>query len=448
MAYALLTSVAAVGGPNGGTSGAIDTTGATLLVQVGSYQGTITFSDSKGNTWVPLTEQNGTGGKSRIAYVLNPRVGTGHTFTTAGTSVFSGVLAAAFSGADPTSPFDQENGATSGATNSLATGSITPSQDNELIIAGVWDAGDGGVFSINGGFTIAQQNPAAGSNNYGGALAYLIQTTAAAANPTWSDTNAQMRAATIASFKFSSNAPPTKILFRAAGAQAASNASPQSPALPTGHAAGDTLLLFCSQASAAAVTFTPPAGWTSIGRNSDATRAMTIEVFAKIDNGAESAPSVATSAATAGWTAQIGAWYNVDDGVIVDATAVSSNAAAAATFQPTGITTLTNYAWVISYVCSKDDNALNYNTQNGYTDRMSGANYDTTVGNGSDQAIGVADKEFSSAGAQTCPTWNESVLGNDAWVGLTLALRPKTLVWGARPDGLGGQGLMTQLLAT
>ncbi len=175
---------------------------------------------------------------------------------------------------------------------------------------------------------------------------------------------------------------------------------------------------------------------------------MTIEVFAKIDNGSESAPSVAVSAAAAGWTAQIGAWYNVDDGVIEDAADVSSNAAAAATFQPTGITTNTPNAWVISYVCSKDDNALNYNNQNGYLDRMSGANYDTILGNGSDQAIGVADKEFASSGAQTCPTWNQSINGTDAWVGLTLALRPKTLVWGGRPDGSIGAALMTQLLAT
>lgn len=205
------------------------------------------------------------------------------------------------------------------------------------------------------------------------------------------------------------------------------------------------MLLFCTQASAAAVTFTPPAGWTSIARNSNATRAMTIEIFAKFHSGTESDPSVTVSAATAGWTTQTAAYRGVDRATIEDATEVASDAAAAATWQPTGITTVYAGAWVISAVTSKDDNALNFSVANGYTARMSGANYDTTLGNGSDQAIGWGDQEFLTPGAKTCPTWNQTLVGTDAWVGLTIALRPMTILY-ERPYGSRGQTQMLQLL--
>jgi hypothetical protein len=354
----------------------------------------------------------------------------------------SGILAS--------SPKDQTNTGT-GTSTSPSSGNISTGFANEVVFGFMSNAGTnnpeftlGGSF-INTGLSEINDNV---SHQVCWVEYQVLNSTQTIAATATSATNADWIAA-VASFQTDENpAPPTKITFINAGAQTASNASPQSPALPTNHAAGDLLLLFCIQASAAAITFTPPAGWTSIARNSNATRSMTIEVFAKIDNGSESAPSTACSSAAGGWATQIGCWRNVDDGVISDATAVSSDSAAAATFQPTGITTGTPNAWVISYVGTKDDNALNFNTANGYTARMSGASYDDTAGNGSDYSVGVADQEFSTTGAKTCPTWNESTNGNDAWVALTLALRPKTLVWGGRPDGRAGAVLMTQLLAT
>lgn len=200
--------------------------------------------------------------------------------------------------------------------------------------------------------------------------------------------------------------------------------SPQTIPLPAGHVAGDILYLFLIQSSASGVTWTPPGGWSSVARNSNATRTMTIEVYRKVDNGSESNPSVSCSSATSGWGAAIGSWRGVNRTTPEDATAVLSDAAAAATFQPTGITTNTDFALVISFVGTKDDNALNFNTANGFTARASGASYDGTTGNGSDYAIAVGDKSTLTHGAQTCPTWNESANSTDAWVALTLALVP------------------------
>lgn len=202
MAYALVDSVSSTGGPNGGTTGAIDTTGADLLVQVGAGLTGMAYSDSYINDWTVLTAELHGGARVEIAYVKNPIVGAGHTFTNSGSSIFAPVLAAAFSGGELTDPFDQENGNFADPDAfTLTTGSITPTEDGELVIAGIWDSGDLGFFSIDDGFTIAKQQAPIGSNNFGGALAYLIQTSAAAANPTWTDVNEKLRVAVIASFK-------------------------------------------------------------------------------------------------------------------------------------------------------------------------------------------------------------------------------------------------------
>ena len=216
------------------------------------------------------------------------------------------------------------------------------------------------------------------------------------------------------------------ISFVNAGAQSLGNSSPLSPALPTSHAAGDLLLLICFQASASGITFTPPAGggWTSLASNSNATRAATLQVFWKKEGASEAAPSVACGTPLPGWCCQIAGYRGGNVAVPEDAADVPSDAAAAATFQPTQITTVLNDAMVLSVVGTKDDNALNLSTANSFNVRMSGASYDGTTGNGSDYSIGLADVIKATAGAQTCPTWNQTVNGNDAWVALTIALTP------------------------
>lgn len=213
------------------------------------------------------------------------------------------------------------------------------------------------------------------------------------------------------------------ISFVNASAQVAANSSPQTVTLPAGIQAGDWLFIVVIQASASAITFSA-SGYSSIARNSNATRSMTIEVLGKVATSSESNPSVTCSSATAGWAVQMVAYRGVNRATAEDAADVSSDAAAAMTWQPTGITTVTDNAWVISFVGSKDDNALNYSVQNSFNDRMSGANYDATTGNGSDYSVGWADKLIASHGAATMPTWNQSANGTDAWVGLSLALLP------------------------
>jgi hypothetical protein len=108
---------------------------------------------------------------------------------------------ACFSGAHATAPFDVQNGATTAGAATLATGSVTPSQDNSLIVAGLGFNVSSAGPTINSSFTRSSWVNFGSGNNYGSAEAYLVQTTAGAVNPTWTKGNTEAAAATIAVFK-------------------------------------------------------------------------------------------------------------------------------------------------------------------------------------------------------------------------------------------------------
>lgn len=115
------------------------------------------------------------------------------------------------------------------------------------------------------------------------------------------------------------------------------------------------------------------------------------------------------------------AFRGVDTTTPIDVTSVSDTSAAGATFTPTGLTTTTNDAWVLSSVISADDNTLGLlsGSEQGFTVR---ATDETTIGN--DASIGIASKEITTAGSVTNPTWEQTVNEPDSWVAITLALRP------------------------
>lgn len=199
-------TVAASAAGNGFTTSAIDTTGADLIViSIGYYNGTntATVSDSKGNTWTALTQRvTANNGAHRLFYCASPIVGTGHTFTLAGASTFGSMEVAAFSGA-AVSPFVSEGGTTGASGTSLNTGSITPTENNSLVITGacireVANLGD--TFSIGSSFTISDGQVGIGSQNLGSSLAYKIQDAAGAENPAWSWENSDEVATGIAVF--------------------------------------------------------------------------------------------------------------------------------------------------------------------------------------------------------------------------------------------------------
>lgn len=186
------------------TTSAIDTSGANLLVVVAiKFAPGVTgasITDSKSNTWTSLTAQTqASDAYCQIFYCASPTVGTGHTFTWLGANTFAGVAVQAWSGANVT-PFDVENGAGATAT-SLATGSVTPGQNNSLIIAGLCASTGSNTYAIDSGFTVTDSIDYVGGSGLGIAMAYFKQGSAAAINPTWSWITSADAAATIAVFK-------------------------------------------------------------------------------------------------------------------------------------------------------------------------------------------------------------------------------------------------------
>lgn len=202
MAIALVSNTAATRVAfSGATSTAIDTTGADFLIlgMACNHGYNTTPTDSKSNSWTQLTSYTQTNVRVRLWYSIPSSVGTGHTFTCSG-ALIGHFLVGAFSGVAQTTPADQQNGS-NGFAGSLQPGSITPTEDNELIWTHYGINAAGVPISIDSGFTeIAEADFVAGES-YGGAWAYKIQTTAAAVNPTWTRTGTNGQAATQASFK-------------------------------------------------------------------------------------------------------------------------------------------------------------------------------------------------------------------------------------------------------
>lgn len=182
-----LISSTSVGGGAGGTTGSIDTTGATFLVAIGvADSGVPSISDSKGNTWSHLTTRGGsfpTYHRLRISYVNNPTVGTGHTFTCAGTN--ASACFAAFDSTAIASVFEAENGAQNLGVSSATGGSPgTPANANSLIISGLGVESASVSASVGSSFTLAVSQPHVGGVSYGCFLAYKISS--GSEDPAWS----------------------------------------------------------------------------------------------------------------------------------------------------------------------------------------------------------------------------------------------------------------------
>lgn len=204
MAYSLVSHTHTTGGVTGGSSPAINTVGATLLVFSVSYLvNNPVVSDSLGNTFTLAVDSGTNAGNQgkRIYYCLNPITGASDIFTigTSGGNVLAVGEITAWSGAAASSVLGPTNSALAPTATTLQPGSVTPTQNGSLIITGVTSQNTGSV-TINSGFTITDQEPLTGGVSYSGAQAYLIQGTAGAVNPTWSGLTLTSAAA-IAVFK-------------------------------------------------------------------------------------------------------------------------------------------------------------------------------------------------------------------------------------------------------
>lgn len=170
------------------TSPAIDAAGASLIViYVASYSSNPAdiVSDSEGNTWQPLTASP-TGNADTIGqffYCSNPAAGSAQTFsaTSASGGCYPSIFVEAFTGASGSPDIAVSGGTTNPP---IQPGSGTPAHDNELLITGI-TVDSTATLSVDSGFNVTDQLPVQAGIAYGGAMAYLIQTTATAEDPSW-----------------------------------------------------------------------------------------------------------------------------------------------------------------------------------------------------------------------------------------------------------------------
>lgn len=212
MTYALVSNTKIVPAADaGGTSGNIDTTGADLIVfTIFSASGSSpTATDSKGNTYaLQLTRTDTAFAQVQIYSCSSPTVGSGHNFTTGGGSLNQSGVITAWSGSKLVGVFDQSASDWNGGVATIQPGSITPTENDCLLIATTCFAGGtAGVGSIDSGFFVdsSLQLSYVSGSYYGGMQAYLIETSAAAQNPTTTLSVTPTRlSSAIASFKSAS----------------------------------------------------------------------------------------------------------------------------------------------------------------------------------------------------------------------------------------------------
>lgn len=200
------------------TSGVFNTTGADLIVltvaTAGYFPALATISDSYGNTWTQGPSTNPEDfSTSTIYYCVNPTVGTSHTFTTS--NGFAHPSAQMSAWANAASEAGPSNNNVGGTSQTVQAGSVTPSSNGALIITQCAYDVSGEAPTINGGYSVLDNNdyaynPGTGFGGWGGTDAYLIQGSAGATNPTWTLTDATSTpAATIAVFYNSSTSSGT-----------------------------------------------------------------------------------------------------------------------------------------------------------------------------------------------------------------------------------------------
>lgn len=215
MSSLLATVSAPASGPNSTTSGAIDTTGASLIVVFvgrtsagGPNAGAL--ADSLGNTYTGGFEQTEPfGAYGRTWYCFSPIVGSGHTFTFTLTGGYASVIAAAFSGSAVSGSLIQDDSSfnfTSAGT-SIPTGGVTPAAIGNLLTSGLTLGGGPRTAAIDSGFTIIDQIQYVVGVQEGATLAWRDASGTSLVAPTWSWTTAANGSATVTCFDVPSLGP-------------------------------------------------------------------------------------------------------------------------------------------------------------------------------------------------------------------------------------------------
>ncbi len=159
--------------------------------------------DSESNSYTQSTDHNGSGAAIQIMYKVAPVTSATQTFTSSASGDFYGTMHIFVIKCSGGCSFESQSGSNSGSATSIQPGSLTPSVDDCLIVAGlnnyvttVDDAAISSPFSLDthhawgdGFFSVA------------GAMGHYIQPVAGAVNPTFSWSETQQAGSAMLVFK-------------------------------------------------------------------------------------------------------------------------------------------------------------------------------------------------------------------------------------------------------
>lgn len=189
---------------NSVASASFTSSGDLIIVNSASYEplGAVTVTDNKGNTYTPLTGVSVSGvAYNLMHFCLNPVVGSGHVITLNCTNgaAPSGQFEVWDSAAE-SSVLDGEDGA-SASSSAVQPGPITPSVANCLVVTGLTFDVPVASIGIDSGFTKHDEEDHVAFQHFGTAMAYKVQTSATAEDPTWVTFTATTMISSIAVFK-------------------------------------------------------------------------------------------------------------------------------------------------------------------------------------------------------------------------------------------------------
>lgn len=181
-------------GANGGTTSAIDTTGANFIVITKntynvSPAGVPSDNKSNGSPTALTAYVATTQGSVTIYYWTNPTVGSGHTFTDTSSASYLTLCIEAWSNMATSSVFDSgtDAGTNGSGSASCAAGAITPSAGgNRVIIASAVSQANGTSTLSGGGLTKDAGVDFSSGNQFGGYIGSFVQSAGAAITGTWS----------------------------------------------------------------------------------------------------------------------------------------------------------------------------------------------------------------------------------------------------------------------
>ena len=169
------------------------TTSGNLIVvalSIFNFTGTVdAVADDKGNTYSNGPTLGGSGNPLiAIFYVPNATGGASHdvTITLSGTFFWS-IWVGEYSGAATASVADGSNTNLGGGGTSHTTGSVTPTQDGDLVIGAMTSNQGPGTWGAGGGWTLRGDNPS--TSNQTLVTVEQVQGAAGAANPTITSVN-------------------------------------------------------------------------------------------------------------------------------------------------------------------------------------------------------------------------------------------------------------------